>query len=232
MASLPSIRTRQQAERLEAGDHLDQITFHARYLHMADDQKIELIGGIVIVPSPVSPKHGEYHAKLMGWLDAYSGVTPGTRVRANTTVILGPMSEPQPDAALIVDAAHGGQSTVEKDGHAVGPPELIVEIASSSAAYDLYEKRDDYERAGVLEYVVFLVRERRVRWFRLADGEYQEVQPDKDGLFTSEVFPGLWLNSSALAALDHSGLHRSLQEGLAHPTHAVFVERLRSYSGS
>ena len=51
---------------LEAGDHLEQAAFHERYKRTASDFRAELIGGIVIVPSPLSPEHGLYHALVMG----------------------------------------------------------------------------------------------------------------------------------------------------------------------
>src|SRR5262245_58070664 len=93
---------------LEAGDHLDQATFHARYEAMPPDFRAELIGGVVFVPSPLRSEHGESHALVMGWLTLYWIATPGTRVRDNATAILGDDSEPQPDATLIIEPERGG----------------------------------------------------------------------------------------------------------------------------
>jgi len=161
---------------LESGDHLDQATFHERYKAMPPAFRAELIGGIVIVPSPLRSDHGEYHALVIGWLVAYWAATPGTRVRDNATAILGSSSELQPDATLIIDPSHGGQTRLTDDGYAAGPPELVVEVASSSASIDLHSKRDDYERAGVLEYLVVVIRQSVVRWFRRnTAGRYEEV---------------------------------------------------------
>lgn len=78
--------------RLEAGDHLDQPTFHERYEAMPPDFRAELIGGMVIVPLLVSSEHGEYHALIMGWLTNYWVATPGTRARDNATAMLGDTS--------------------------------------------------------------------------------------------------------------------------------------------
>ncbi len=139
---------------LEAGDHLDQAAFHARYQAMPSAYRAELIGGVVFVPSPLSLEHGVYHALVMTWLGSYWVETRGTRAWDNATAILDDTSEPQPDSALIIDPAYGGQTSVSEDGYATGPPELIVEVASSSASIDLHAKRRAYEQAGVLEYVV------------------------------------------------------------------------------
>jgi Uma2 family endonuclease len=215
-----------QIPPLEAGDHLDQATFHQRYKSMPAGFRAELIGGVVIVPSPLKPEHGEYHALVMMWLGTYWVATPGTRVRDNATAILGDTSEPQPDAALIIDPAYGGQTGYSEDGYAIGPPELIVEVASSSEAMDLNAKRRDYEQAGVLEYVVVVLRQRAVRWFSLHEGAYREVVPD-NRIFKSATFPGLWLAAEALLQLDGATMIDTLSQGLAIPEHKAFVQQLQ-----
>jgi len=176
---------------LEAGDHLDQPTFHERYEAMPPAFRAELIRGVVIVPSPLSPGHGFYHALVMTWLGNYWIATPGTKTGDNMTTILGEASEPQPDGALIIDPAAGGQTGLSEAGYLTGPPELIVEVASSSVSIDLHAKRRDYEQAGVLEYVVVVLRQNIIRWFVLQDGTYQEMFADADGIFRSRVVPGL-----------------------------------------
>jgi Uma2 family endonuclease len=212
--------------RVEAGDHLDQATFHTRYKAMPPWFQAELIGGVVIVPSPVLPEHGEYHALIMGWLTQYWISTPGTVARDNATVIIGPSSEPQPDGILIVDPARGGQTGYSADGYATGPPELIVEVASSSESIDLNTKLRDYEQAGVLEYLVVVIRRRVIRWFVLQGEQYQETPVDPDGILRSRVFPGLWLNVEALLKLDGLQVMGILQQGVATPEHAAFAQQL------
>ena len=87
---------------LRTGDHLDQQTFHQRYQAMSPNFRAELTGGIVIVPSPVGPDHGQLHAHILLWLGTYCLSTPGTRIYDNVTTILGPNSEVQPDALLLL----------------------------------------------------------------------------------------------------------------------------------
>src|SRR5208337_4277608 len=62
---------------LEAGDHLDQKTFHERYEAMPEDFRAELIGGIVFVPSPLKRPHSRSHGLLIHWLFEYEDATPG-----------------------------------------------------------------------------------------------------------------------------------------------------------
>ncbi len=212
---------------VEAGDHLDQGTFHQRYKAMPPAFRAELIGGVVIVPSPLSRGHGVYHALVMTWLGHYWIATPGTLTADNTTTILGDASEPQPDGVLIIEPAAGGQTGLSEDDYTTGPPELIVEVASSSASIDLHAKRRDYEQAGVLEYAVVVLRQQVIRWFILQNGTYQEVSPDVDGIFRSRVFPGLWLHANALLQRDGVTVMEVLRQGLATPEHTAFVQQLQ-----
>lgn len=218
-------RNEQESPPLEAGDHLDQPTFHARYMQTADHIKAELIGGVVYMPSPVRRSHGKFHVKLLRWLDSYADDTPGTEVLDNTTSILGNDSEPQPDACLRVI---NGQSKETEDDYILGPPEFIAEVASSTASYDLHKKKDDYERYGVREYLVLLIHEKRAVWFGRAEGGFVEMTMGTDGLFRSVVMPGLWLDVAAFFRLDIQAVEAVLQQGLATAEHTAFVDSLRS----
>lgn len=216
-----------EAPRLETGDRLDQPTFHRLYESTPEGFKAELIQGTVIVPSPLRTDHGKPHALIMAWLGVYHAATPGTDVFDNTTVLLSPEDEPQPDAALIIKPACGGQ-TRDDDGYLAGAPELIVEVASSSVSYDLHAKYETYQQQGVREYVVVVLRDREVRWFVLAQDRFVPLPADGDGVFRSRVFPGLWLDAAALLDGDARKMLEIVARGIATPEHSAFVERLRS----
>jgi Uma2 family endonuclease len=158
---------------LEAGDHLEQKTFHARYEAMPEDFRAELIGGIVFMPSPLRIPHGRSHIPLSGWLWLYEQETPGVQAFDNVTVILGDESEPQPDGCLIIEPECGGQVRV-KDGYLAGAPEWMGEIASSTESIDLHLKKADYEKASVKEYVVVALRQQRVFWFISRHGRFED----------------------------------------------------------
>lgn len=135
-------------------------------------------------------------------------------------------NEAQPDALLRIEAALGGNSRISNDGYIEGAPELIVEIAYSSAAYDLHDKMNVYRRNGVQEYIVWQTYENRLDWFRLRKGEYVPLTPDASGIVKSEVFLGLRLAMSALLEGNLAEVLSELQKGLATDEHAAFVERL------
>jgi Uma2 family endonuclease len=155
----------------------------------------------------------------------YENATPGTQALNNTTDILGPDSEPQPDGCLLILPEKGGQTKVV-DGWLTGPPELIGEIASTTESYDLHGKKQDYERQGIKEYIVVALWQRRVFLFIQRNGRFEELPPGPDGVFRSEVFPGLWIDPEALLRSDGARLFEVLQKGLATPEHQEFVSKL------
>lgn len=211
---------------LANGDRMSQPEFHRRYEACPAHEKFELIGGTVYMASPLRRPHGAYHVQLSGVLFLYQGGTPGVEVLDNTTVILGEESEPQPDLALRIAAECGGQSRVNEEEYLEGPPELLAEVAYSSRAIDMNQKRQDYERAGVLEYLVLSIEGPELHWFHFPSGD--RVRPNRSGVSRSLVFPGLWVHVPALLAQDGPRLIEVLQQGLASRPHAAFVRRVQA----
>jgi Uma2 family endonuclease len=83
-------------------------------------------------------------------------------------------------------------------------------IAASTASYDLHDKLRAYERAGVLEYVVWRTRDAQIDWFRLHDGRLVRVEPDAKGIVDSEAFPRLRLDVAKMLAGDLAGVLAAL----------------------
>lgn len=79
-----------------------------------------------------------------------------------------------------------------------GPADFVVEFVSEDDPdRDLVEKFQEYERAGVREYLTVDARPDRheVRFHRLdADGRFQPVDPDERGRCHLATLPGLWFD--------------------------------------
>lgn len=192
---------------LESGDRLTREEFERRFTARPDIKKAELIEGVVYVPSPARFRHhSEPQAFVLGWLTAYAARTPGVLVGGDGTVRLDDANEPMPDAFLAWEPGHGGQARIDDDDYISGAPELIVEVAASSASYDLHDKLNAYLRNGVCEYIVWRTFDAALDWFRLEDGSYVRVEPGKGGIIESEAFPGLRLNVPALLRGDLAGV--------------------------
>jgi Uma2 family endonuclease len=212
---------------LENGDHLNRAEFERRYQRLPSIKKAELIEGVVYVASPVRiQRHGAPHGDIITWLGVYKALTPGVMLGDNATVRLDYDNEPQPDALLRIDEDKGGQSRISEDDYIEGAPELIVEIASSSASYDLHEKLRVYRRNQVQEYLVWLVEDRQFRWYGWAEGEYLLQQPDDSGILHSQVFPGLGLAVEALLTGDMQQVLAILQANLDSEEHRAFMAQL------
>ena len=212
---------------LKHGERLTREEFERRYEAMPHLKKAELIEEVVYMPSPVRIDfHGRPHAQIMAWLGAYWIATPGVDLADNTTVYLDSNNEHQPDALLRIEPAQGGRSRIIDEGYVEGAPELIVEIAGTSADYDLQEKLEVYRRCGVQEYIVWQTQDGRLDWFQLVNEEYVVLVPNAEEVIESQVFPGLRLAVVALIEGDRAKVSSELQAGLQTTTHTAFVERL------
>jgi Uma2 family endonuclease len=212
---------------LESGDRLTCPEFERRYNAMPNLKKAELIEGVVFVASPLRfEAHAEPHGNLMIWLGNYKVATPGVRLGDNATVRLDLDNEPQPDAILLINTTCGGLSHLGSDGYVEGAPELVAEVAASSASKDLYDKKRAYRRNGIQEYIVWQVFEQTVSWFSLQNGEYVALLPNASGIIQSQVFPGLWLDVSALVTGNMQQVLAVLQKGLSSVEHEMFIQQI------
>jgi hypothetical protein len=209
------------------GQRLDQPTFHALYEAMPPGTRAELINGVVLMPSPVGPPHGRANLLTLMWLGFYQANTPGVEALVDTSTALGLKSEPQPDALLRITAEGVGRTQADRR-FVHGVPELLAEVAHSTRYTDLGPKFDDYERVGVLEYVVRAIEPDEVFWFVLRKGRFVDLPPGPDGIYRSEVFPGLWLDPDALLTSDIHKLQRLVDLGCATPEHAAFVAKINA----
>ncbi|GIV85965.1 MAG: hypothetical protein KatS3mg052_2972 [Candidatus Roseilinea sp.] len=223
-------RVTQAGERvppLENGDRLTRREFERRYAAMPNVKKAELIEGVVYMPSPLHVSaHAEPHATIVGWLWTYAVNTPGVRLADNATLQLDMDNEFQPDVMLFVDPALGGRARITDDDYIAGAPELIVEIAASSASIDVHDKLKVYRRSGVQEFLVWRTRDAAIDWWEMREGDYAPLSR-AGGVIGSRVFPGLALDVDALLRNDLAHVLAVLQDGLRSDLHAGFVEQLR-----
>ncbi len=208
------------------GDRLTRTEFERRYQARPHIKKAELIEGVVYMPSPVSTQHAEPHGYVMTWLGTYGAVTSGVKLLDNATVRLDVDNEVQPDALLRIEPVAGGHSRVTEDNYIEGAPELIFEVAYSSASYDMHEKLKVYRRNGVQEYAVWQVLDERIDWFELKEDAYVPLTPDEKGVIHSQVFPGLSLAVEKMLDGDLAGVLAELQKGLGTPGRQALIERL------
>jgi Uma2 family endonuclease len=211
---------------LRNGEHLSRAEFGRRWDATPGLKLAELIEGIVFMSPPINDTHSEHHDQIHHLLSVYARATPGVKSRIGPSLRLDNKNEYQPDCLLRIAHPELGRSRLAADGYLEGAPELVAEIAVTSADYDAYEKREVYERSGVQEYLLWQVREARCDWWTLQEGVYVPLKPRADGTHRSPVFPGLWLDLRALLTGDEREVLKTLEKGLRSSEHSAFVKAL------
>ena len=209
---------------LNSGDCLTQKEFHAIYSKMPKHVRAELIGGIVYVASPMKRRHGMNQTALGGVILAYEAATPGTESGTSVTVILDQENEQQPDICLRILPEFGGRTQTTDDDYIAGAPEFVCEISDSTRSLDLNAKKREYAEKGVLEYLVFNLRDSRFHWFDFATSREHTI--DADGIIRIKAFPGLWIDTAGVLDRDLRQLLKVLDIGLASPEHTAFLKKL------
>ena len=171
--------------------HTGTTTFAEFVELIPEDQKADLLDGVIYLASPENLEHND----LLGWLTVV--LRPFIEARGLGRLTINKVAyrfsdraAPEPDLGFV--AAH--RADCIKHGYVDGPPDLAVEIVSPDSVDRDYEaKRRQYEAGGVLEYWIinplectatFLVRE--------GDG-FAEVAC-ADNIYRSRVLDGLELD--------------------------------------
>jgi Uma2 family endonuclease len=109
-----------------------------------DDERVELLGGVIVEMSPQNSRHAAVIQRLTRTLDRAVGSLAGVRVQLPFAAA--DDSLPEPDIAVVPPGDFD-------EGHP-GSAYLLVEVASSSRRRDTGLKAEIYTRAGVPEYWV------------------------------------------------------------------------------
>ena len=121
---------------------------------LAEDERVELLDGMLVKMSPLGRPHRMVHALIVEYLN----MTLGERaiVQGMSSVQLGDYSEPQPDIVVLPRKL---QEFVLREP---APTEVyaVIEIADSSLRIDTGIKRRLYGNFRVVEYLVVDVKAR------------------------------------------------------------------------
>lgn len=175
--------------------------------------------------SPVrNLKQAKPHSHLMTCLVTYAAVTPVADTADNATIRLDRNNEVQPDCLMYLKPEHGGLVRLSDDDYIAGPPELVAEISSSTVSVDRGPKLRSYLQNGVPEVLTWRVEDRLIEWNSLCGDDYQLIKPREDGVLCSNIFPGLWLDATALIAGDLARVLAVLAEGTASEAHLDYLK--------
>jgi Uma2 family endonuclease len=112
-----------------------------------DDERVELLDGIIVAMSPIGPRHWRRHGLVVKYLNEQ--ISDLAFVVGNGSFPLGDRNEPEPDVALIAPVA--------AEAERIPTPEEIfamIEVAESSLPKDVGPKARLYARFGIPDYLV------------------------------------------------------------------------------
>ena len=115
---------------------------------------VELVGGHLLVKEPQDSPHATAVQLVQRALTVAFGA--GWNVRAQLPIALDDESEPEPDVAVVA-----GDPRDYRDAHPASPV-LIVEVSLSRLAFDRGHKASLYARAGVPDYWIVNLPDRRL----------------------------------------------------------------------
>ena len=140
---------------------------------MLEGQRLELIDGDLFDKMGQNPPHAfTVHAILRLLLKFIAGDLLLVQSPIEAAAGDRKWSLPEPDLAVLADAKSEYRSRFPRGDELV----LVVEVADSSVRHDALQKRDLYARAGVPEYWVVIIAERKLMVHRhLGQDEYREV---------------------------------------------------------
>jgi len=130
----------------------------AQFEILGPEDRVELIGGVVLIKEPQHSTHATAIQLAYRALDRAFG--HGWTVRPQLPVALDEESEPEPDLCVV-----RGNPRDYRDAHPERPV-LVVEIALSRLSFDREHKGSLYARAGIGEYWIVNLAERCVEVYR------------------------------------------------------------------
>ncbi len=152
--------------------------------------KFERIDGRLVLMTPAGEGHRDTTNLFRDPLVIYKVNHPGIveKVYEESWVVIDENTERFPDLAVYL------QTDEEHPAFPHRIPDLVFETVSPGAAdrrRDYEDKRAEYERIGVREYVIVDRFEHRLLVLRLEEGRFTETELGPDDSYTTARLPGL-----------------------------------------
>ncbi len=185
------------------------ITFEEFLSLVEEDQKADLLDGVIYLASPENTDA----ARLLTWLATVLGGFVdakglGSVFLSRVAYRIGLKQGPEPDLGFVPKRQEG----IIRRGFVKGPPALAIEIVSpDSVARDYIQKRAIYEQAGVREYWILDPDDHRATFLFLHKKRYKEVSPTNH-IIHSKVLPGFHLDVRWLLSRKRPSAYKVLRD--------------------
>jgi Uma2 family endonuclease len=172
------------------------------YLELPDDgNRYEIIEGELVMPPAPYTIHQDICRNIAIELTIYTRkMKLGKIYFAPTDVVLSDINVVQPDILFI--SKENLQIITEKN--IKGVPDLIVEIISPSTDYyDLFVKKETYERSGIKEYWLVDPQKQWVEIYLNIEQKFKLHQRlDREGVLKSKVLNGFEIDMETVFNLE------------------------------
>lgn len=159
------------------------------YMEMTDGEKVEFIGGEVVLHSPARHRHLEAKAHLAGLIGYYVRARGRGVVHDEKCLCVFPRNDYEPDVVYFGPEKAAG---FRPDTLRFPIPDLVVEVLSEATeARDRGVKFADYEAHGVGEYWIVDPEAQVVEQYVNGPGGFDLVVKSSSGEIRSRVVDGL-----------------------------------------
>jgi len=137
---------------------------------LSEDERVELIEGIIIQMSPIGSKHAATVRKLNQFF--FSGLSPSeATIGVRNPVVLDEENEPEPDISILKprDDSYAGEHPRPSDVL------LIIEVADASVESDRDIKLPRYAAAGIPEVWLVNIPEKCIETYHTPMGEKENA---------------------------------------------------------
>ncbi len=164
------------------------------YLELPEDGKrYEVINGeLIMTPAPLTI-HQKITTEIVLALGNYVKKNNlGTVLTAPVDVVLSDINVLQPDILFVSNE----RKEIITEKNISGAPDLVIEILSPSTAYyDLFDKKELYERFGVKEYWIVDPMRKWIEVYNLKNKKFRQTQKlSQKGILHSAVLKNFELN--------------------------------------
>jgi len=151
----------------------------------------QLINGeLIMSPSP-PPRHQIVLSNLNDVIKSYSNKVDGLVLFSPLDLHIDNKNVFQPDLIFLSKS----QRRFVTERGVEGPPELLIEVISPSNSYtDRYEKKNAYQKFGVLEYWIVDPANQTLEVYYSSDWMTPQLYLASEGLVTSSVLKELSFN--------------------------------------
>ncbi|HVU10022.1 MAG TPA: Uma2 family endonuclease [Phototrophicaceae bacterium] len=161
------------------------------FLHGLYGEHVEWYEGYVIRMATIDQRHDALIGFFTVFLEIYLDLTGGGRTLRDPMVMRTRADLPvrAPDIQVLLPE----HLDLIEQYEVVGAADLVIEVVSpGSERRNRIEKFNEYERAGVPEYWILDHRHQEALFYQLdAEGHYQRINPDDNGIYHSVVLKRL-----------------------------------------